>query len=94
MGLTSCSNHSGELSWGNKIITDTSANSTQQTKSTTTDSLTLQKNELTKIYTQAIGDYIELVNEEYNLTFDTLFFGKHVFGQSTDFSGYRIAYRY
>ena len=44
-----------------------------------------QKVELTKFYTQAIGDYIRLVKEEYNLSFDTLFFGKHKNDQETDF---------
>ena len=44
-----------------------------------------QKEELTKIYSQAIADYISLVNKEYKLRFDTLFFGKHVIGQPDDF---------
>ena len=46
---------------------------------------TEQKNALTAMYTQAIGDYIKLVKKEYNLTFDSLFFGKHANGQPTDF---------
>jgi len=38
-----------------------------------------------KLYSQAIGDYIKLVRQEYGLTFDTLYFGKHVYGQADDF---------
>lgn len=44
-----------------------------------------QNDELARIYAGAIGDYIRLVNKDYRLTFDTLFFGKHVFGQPDDF---------
>lgn len=44
-----------------------------------------QEIDLSKVYAQAIGDYIRLVKKEYNLTFDTLFFGKHVYGQPDDF---------
>jgi hypothetical protein len=44
-----------------------------------------QKVDLAVFYTQAIGDYIRLVKEKYQITFDTLFFGKHVFGQPDDF---------
>lgn len=44
-----------------------------------------QKVDLTKIYSQAIGDYIRFVKMEHNLTFDTLFFGKREFGQADDF---------
>lgn len=43
------------------------------------------KGELTKVYVQAITDYIRLVNKEYNLSFDTLYFGKRKFGQDDDF---------
>src|SRR5207244_3108380 len=44
-----------------------------------------EKDNLAKIYAQAIGDYIRLVHKEYDLNFDTLFFGKHVEGQAGDF---------
>lgn len=46
---------------------------------------TLPKDALSQIYTQAIADYIRLVKKEYGLSFDTLFFGKHANGQTTDF---------
>lgn len=51
----------------------------------TSDSVEKQKNDLVGIYSQAIGDYIRLVNKEYKRTFDTLFFGRHVYGQPDDF---------
>ncbi len=41
--------------------------------------------DIAKLYSQAIGDYIKLVRQEYGLTFDTLYFGKHVQGQADDF---------
>jgi hypothetical protein len=47
--------------------------------------LTITKAELTKIYVQSISDYIKAVNRDYALQFDTLFFGKHVYGQPDDF---------
>ena len=44
-----------------------------------------QKSELSNIYSRAISDYIRLVKKQYNLSFDTLFFGKHVYDQPDDF---------
>lgn len=49
------------------------------------DSVAEQKKELTTIYSLAIRDYIRFVSKEYKLTFDTLFLGKHVYGQPDDF---------
>lgn len=44
-----------------------------------------KKDSLTEIYVQAIQDYIHHCYVHYQLPFDTLFFGKHVFGQDDDF---------
>jgi hypothetical protein len=41
--------------------------------------------DLKKIYSQAIADFIKAVNEKHKTSFDTLFFGKHVYGQPDDF---------
>jgi hypothetical protein len=41
--------------------------------------------DLQQLYTQAIADYIWQVDSVYGLRFDTLYFGKHVFGQADDF---------
>lgn len=45
----------------------------------------MSKEELEKIYTIAIGDYIRAAKKDYHLDFDTLVFGKHVYGQPDDF---------
>ena len=47
--------------------------------------MTVQKDELTKIYTQAIAEFIKGAYKQDKTTFDTLFFGKHVYGQPDDF---------
>jgi hypothetical protein len=43
------------------------------------------KADLTRIYSQAIADFIKAVKEKHRTSFDTLFFGKHVYGQPDDF---------
>jgi hypothetical protein len=40
---------------------------------------------LTKIYSQAIADFIKAVKDKHKTNFDTLYFGKHVYGQPDDF---------
>jgi hypothetical protein len=40
---------------------------------------------LAKLYSQAISDFIKDANEKHKTSFDTLFFGKHVYGQPDDF---------
>jgi len=40
---------------------------------------------LTKIYSQAIADFIKAVKDKHKTRFDTLYFGKHVYGQPDDF---------
>lgn len=81
--LSGCTTKTTDNSQSNDMHSDSTSSTTQQPNGTNDSGK--QKNELTKIYAQAIGDYIQLVNEEYKLTFDTLFFGKHVNGQPTDF---------
>jgi hypothetical protein len=81
--LFGCKTKSTDNSKSNNIHSDSNVSITQQPNNT--NNLGKQKNELTKIYTQAIGDYIRLMHEEFNLTFDTLLFGKHINGQPTDF---------
>jgi hypothetical protein len=43
------------------------------------------KADLATTYSQAIGDYIKAVRSEHKTSFDTLFFGKHVYNQPDDF---------
>lgn len=85
LGLTACTNHSADKSLTDKISTNSSSAASQQTNSATTDSLTLQKDELTKIYTQAIAEFIKAAYNKDKTTFDTLYFGKHIYGQPDDF---------
>ncbi|MGE0638442.1 MAG: hypothetical protein AB7P01_18520 [Bacteroidia bacterium] len=70
IGLTACSNHTDNKPQADKLIAD---------------SLTVQKNELTKIYTQAIAEFIKAAYKKDKITFDTLYFGKHIYGQPDDF---------
>jgi hypothetical protein len=46
---------------------------------------TLQKSELTKVYIQAIAEFVKAEYKKDKPKFDTLFFWKHVYGQSDDF---------
>lgn len=43
------------------------------------------KNDLTKTYSRAIGDFIKTANKKNKINFDTLFFGKRMNGQPDDF---------
>jgi hypothetical protein len=45
----------------------------------------LSKQDLTTLYCHAIADFIIAVNEKHKTNFDTLFFGKHVYGKPDDF---------
>lgn len=49
------------------------------------------KNDLTKIYTKAIADFIKSANTKNNSNFDTLFFGKRRNGQADDFPDIELA---
>ncbi|MBP6185135.1 MAG: hypothetical protein KA479_09355 [Saprospiraceae bacterium] len=83
LALDGCTTKTTGNSQSDVINSDTSLSTKQQPNKTNIS--VKQKDHLTKIYSQAIGDYIRLVKKEYNLTFDTLFFGKHVYGQPDDF---------
>lgn len=59
---------------------------TKDTNSQHAPSLSIKdKDSIAVIYIQAIQDYMTCCKREYHLQFDTLFFGKHVFGQEDDF---------
>lgn len=85
ISLESCINHSENNSKFDKIKSNGSSAESQQTNKTTTDSLNLYKNEMTKIYTQAISEFIKAANKKNKTIFDTLYFGKHIYGQPDDF---------
>lgn len=83
LAVFGCSSNATENSLSDKPR-DGSAVQTSQ-MSVSTDSTAIPNDKLVQVYSQAIGDYIRLANHEYKLSFDTLFFGKHVFGQPDDF---------
>ena len=85
LGMIACTNNSGNKMQTEKNITQNSSEATQQTHSAPIDSLTIQKEKLTHIYTQAIAEFIKAAYKKDKTTFDTLYFGKHVFGQDDDF---------
>ena len=81
--LFGCSSAATNNAQSDNVSSDTSGIISEQKSGTSIT--TKQKDDLAKIYSQAIADYIRLVNKEYKLSFDTLFFGKHVYGQPDDF---------
>ncbi len=85
LGLTACSNHSGDKAPTDKIVANSSSAASEQTNSAATDSAIVQKDGLTKIYTQAIAEFIKAAYKKDKTTYDTLYFGKHVYGQPDDF---------
>lgn len=84
-GLAGCSNHSSEKSDINKITKGHLSMESQQANSVRKGNLNKQKDELTKIYSQAIEEFIKVSYKHNKTTFDTLYFGKHVNGQPEDF---------
>lgn len=84
-GITACSNLSGNKSPDANLIADTGAASINEASSAALDSLTPQLEALTAIYTQAIAEFIKATYKKDKTTFDTLYFGKHVYGQPDDF---------
>ena len=83
--LISCSNQVTHKSDISSILSDSSVEALQNTNSSMKDSITSRKAELTKIYSKAIAEYIRAVYKNDKTVFDTLFFGKHVYGQAEDF---------
>ena len=83
LGSTACLNPENNKSITEKLTTDSSLNS--QTDTFTISSKIEKKEDLVKIYTQAISEFIITANKRNKTTFDTLYFGKHKYGQSDDF---------
>lgn len=85
IALLACSSQVKDRSDKNIINTGSAFQDNQNTAQSAIDSIILAKNELTKLYSQAIADYIKAVYQKDKIVFDTLFFGKHVYGQADDF---------
>jgi hypothetical protein len=83
--LTACQNHMHDKLQIDKTSANGSSTESQKTNSVMSDTLTMPKEELTKIYTQAIAEFIKAAYKNDKTTFDTLFFGKHIYGQPDDF---------
>lgn len=81
--MTACLNQKYDKTIDEKLITNKSLNS--QTVPSTTFSLIVKKEELVKIYSQAISVFIMTEYKRNKTTFDTLYFGKHKYGQYDDF---------
>lgn len=73
--LITCSNPVADKSQTNKINVDTFS----------ADTTAVQKDELGKIYIQAIAEFIKAANKKNGAGFDTLFFGKRAYGKPDDF---------
>lgn len=73
LGLAACSNH-----FSNKTVKEKNL----QTSSNIT---TKHNDQLQTIYTQAIAEFIKAAYQNNKTVFDTLYFGKHVYGQAEDF---------
>ena len=54
-------------------------------KPATKDSTSLSKELIANTYRDAIADFIKAVQEQHKTKFDTLYFGRHVYGQPDDF---------
>lgn len=80
---TACSNQTEVTSQTHKISDSSSL--TQPSNSGKPDNMNLQNIELAKIYTQAISEFIKAASQKNKTTFDTLYFGKHVYGHEDDF---------
>ena len=85
VALMTCSTNPTTNSSAGQTAVDNSLTTAQHARASFTDSITPSKDELAKIYAQSIAEYIKAVNKEYKIGFDTLFFGKHVYGQPDDF---------
>lgn len=84
IALTACSGQGSDKSVANTIAAD-SSEINYNAAITAADRITISNVELTKIYSQAIADYIKAVYKKDKTVFDTLFFGKRNFGQPDDF---------
>lgn len=85
LAIVSCNNSSKETkaSTHHQQLNDSIKNAAEQ--KATIESNQSTKEELKSIYTIAIKQYIETVSKKDKIHFDTLYFGKHVYGQADDF---------
>ncbi len=83
--MNACSMHQGDKPNASMVKSDLAQSAWQNDTASTVDSMPLKKDELAKVYTQAIAAFIKGAYQHGKTTFDTLYFGKHVYGQPDDF---------
>lgn len=83
--LSSCTGGESEKNEAVQPAITTAAEANDTSASLASDSAQLSKTELTALYSQAIGDFMQLVEQKDKLVFDTLFLGKREFGAEDDF---------
>jgi hypothetical protein len=84
IALAACSNQTGDSTRNDKMIAESASTARQLANAAAVLPL-MQKEDLTQIYTQAIQEFILAAYQNDKTTFDTLYFGKHVYGQAADF---------
>lgn len=85
IAFTACTGNVADKPDANAIVANGSSEINSINDATIPDSITTSTVELTKIYTQAIADYIKEVYKKDKTVFDTLFLGKRNYGQPDDF---------
>ncbi len=90
IGIISCTSHTSDKMLSDTNTADTFKDSREIQAILGKDSSSIRKRELTKIYSLAITDFIKEANKKNNQKFDTLFFGKHVYGQPDDFPDIKL----
>lgn len=85
IALAACTGHAISKQSAKEITADSLSNKGFNKDIAQTDSATASNNDLTKIYSRAISDYIAEVSKQDLMVPDTLYFGKRNNGQSDDF---------
>lgn len=84
-GMFACSSEFEQKDSGSQVDSTRMKLQSGSSLVNTNDSSKRQLNKLRDMYIQAISDYIMATNNQVNLAYDTLIFGKHVYGQEDDF---------
>ncbi|MCX6306496.1 MAG: hypothetical protein NT040_16150 [Bacteroidetes bacterium] len=90
LALTTCSIQVTGRSVENSRVSVCSTDAVQSKHAPVNDSIAGREAELAKIYTMAIAEYIRAVYKNDKTIYDTLFFGKHVYGQPDDFPDIKL----
>lgn len=83
LGLPSCTNKQGASKKDHENRKDQSVS--VKANPITKDGVRFEKEEMARLYTLAITQFIKAANKRDQTTWDTLFFGKHQYGNPEDF---------